>query len=86
MIQLPKLAESHLGVAELIASAPRDNTLLISHEGVESLAQGFVDELCRQLVALRIDRVTFISPSERFMEHFMRAHMLRSAKFFVETR
>ena len=86
MIQLPKLAGSRISAAELMADAPRDNTLLISHEGVESLAQGFVDELCKQLISRRIDRVTFISPSERFMEYFMRAHMLRSAKFFVETR
>lgn len=86
MIQLPKLAGSRASAADLIATAPRDNTLLFSNEGVESLAQSFVDELCKQLIARRIDRVTFISPSERFMEHFMRAHMLRSAKFYVETR
>lgn len=86
MIQLPRLGGSRNSAAELIAGAPRDNTLLFSFEEVKSLSQGYVDELCKQLIDLKIDRVTFISPTESFMKYFMTAHYLRSAKFFVETR
>lgn len=86
MIQLPKLAGSRASAADLIATAPRDHSMLFSFSGVENLAQGFIDELCSQLISRGIDKVTFLSPPEDFMHLFMLSHMVRRAKFFVETR
>lgn len=86
MIQLPRLCGTRDHAQSIISQAPTDHSMLVSLKGVESVAPGFVDEFCKQLLSRRIDVVTFLHPSEKFLEYFMRSYRLRSAKFSVAWR
>jgi len=86
MIQLPTLCGTRESAAQLFTGISNEDSPLISLIGVQATAQGFVDELCKQLIDRRINVVTFLQPSEKFLEYFMRAHRLRSAKFSVSWR
>jgi hypothetical protein len=83
MIALPNLAGSRETAAELVRPVS-DLSPIFDARNSRSLAQAFVDELCKQLIAKRVDRVTFMAPSESFRRYFMKAYMLRSGKFLVE--
>lgn len=86
MITLPEFCGARARAQEVASTLAFELSPIISFEKVESIAQGFIDELCKELVNRRVDRVTFIGPSETFMDYFMRAYRLRSARFLVETR
>jgi hypothetical protein len=64
----------------------RDRSVLVQAQGVTSIASEFIDEACQRLIAGAADRVTFVGASKQLREDFMRAHMLRRAKFSVEFR
>ncbi len=86
MIQLPNVCSTREQAERIVKETIKDHSMVISLENTELTAQGFIDELCKQLIALHIDRVILIAANERFMNYFMRAHMLRNAHFMVETR
>ena len=86
MIQLPALCGTRESAAQLVAGTANEDSPIFSLIGVQATAQGFVDELCKQLIERRINVVTFLNPSEKFIQYFMTAHRLRSAKFTVSWR
>lgn len=85
VVVLSSLAGSRARAIELIQPL-RDLSPIIDARNVVSHAQGFVDEICAQLMLKRIDKVTFIQAPEKFRELFMRAHFLRGGKFLVDFR
>jgi hypothetical protein len=83
MIVLPPLAGSRATAAELVR-AERDRSPIFDASANQSTDELFVDELCKQLIEKRVDRVTFVNSSESFQRSFMSSYMLRSGKFLVE--
>lgn len=73
-------------MAENLVKNLTDPSPIVSLTKTLNVAQGFVDEFCKTLISKGVDQVTFINAPERFQNHFMRSHMLRSAKFFVTFR
>ena len=84
-LALSSFADSGERAIELIKHL-KDKSPIIDVSKVISNAQGFVDELCAQLIASHIDKVTFIETPDNFKEYFMMAHYLRNGKFMVEFR
>jgi hypothetical protein len=82
-ITLPKLCGSRESAQKLIQTNT-DKSPVIDASNVESIAQGYTDELCKLLIEQKIDRVTFINASERLIRDFNRAIFLREAKFLLE--
>lgn len=84
MIVLPELCGTRGSAERLLATHRLDGSVRISLQNTTSVAQGFCDELCKQLMIEEIKLVELVSPSERFIEYFMRAHRLRKANFEVK--
>ena len=80
---LPRLCGSRES-AQKLAETNTDKTPIIDASETASVAQGYVDELCKQLIKQQVDRVTFINPSDNLIKYFDKAIMLRNAKFSLE--
>jgi hypothetical protein len=70
--------------AQKLVSSNRDKSPIIDARAVKSMAQGYADELCKQLVEQKVDRVTLIQPNDNFTRYFNKSRMLRNAKFLLE--
>ena len=84
MITLPALCSTREQAQKLMSSAQRELSPTFDLREVESTTQGFIDELCKRLMIRSVDRVSFVAPSERFMDLFLQSHRIRGARFIVE--
>lgn len=81
-IELPRLSGVRSKAVEITADFPADlshDTVIIDTTYTQACAQGFVDELCKQLAEVRkVKHLIFVAANKRTQEHAERSAKLRN--------
>lgn len=82
IIEPPRLSGVRTKAAEITADLPDDlssDTVIVDATNMQAYAQGFVDELCKQIVEVRkAKNVIFVAVNERTKENARRSANLRN--------
>lgn len=86
MNMLPETCETNSQAVAFTLTMNRDDSPIFNFVSAKTVTQKFIDELCKQLVIRRVDKVTLLNASDEMNSHFLMSAMLHSAKFSIEYR